>query len=97
MLLQHRPLNSTSISIDLHPNGYGVSLAGNHIGTFERYFVYELGDLYPQAHELDLESMDECYVYGGKVFVTQAQATAHVIANHLESVDKWSVPLPDYI
>jgi hypothetical protein len=78
MLLQHHPINSTSIDIDKHPNGYGVSLAGNHIGSFESYFVHELGDLYPQAQALQLDSVDECYVYADRVFVTQAQAVANL-------------------
>jgi hypothetical protein len=96
MLTQTRPLNSTSVEIDQHPNGYGVLLAGNLIGSFELEPVWGLtGDLYRRAIDMGLDTADECYLYQGQIFITQAQATANVIGNYLASTAKWE--LPDYI
>jgi hypothetical protein len=96
MLTQTRPLNSTSVEIDVHPNGYGVLLAGNLIGSFELEPVWGLtGDLYRRAIDMGLDTADECYLYQGQIFITQAQAAANVIGNYLASTAKWE--LPDYI
>lgn len=96
MLTQTRPLNSTSVVIDRHPNGYGVLLAGNLIGTFEDYPVWGLsGVQYDTARALELEDVDDCYVCGDRVFVTQAQAAAHIVGDHLASTATWA--LPDYM
>jgi hypothetical protein len=96
MLTQTRPLNSTSVVIDRHPNGYGVLLAGNLIGTFDEYPVWGLsGTQYDTARALELEDVDICYTYSNQVFSTIEQATAMVIGEHLSSTATWA--LPDYM
>jgi hypothetical protein len=95
MLTQTRPLHSTTVTIDRHPNGYGVLLAGNLIGSFEDYPVWGLsGVQYDTARALGLEDVDDCYVYGDRVFITQAQTIAHIVANHLAATATWV--MPDY-
>jgi hypothetical protein len=96
MLTQLRPLNSTTVEIDVHPNGYGVLLAGNLIGSFELFPVWGLTDTqYTSALALGLDVSDECYMFNGQVFITQAQAAANVIGEHLASTAVWTIP--DYI
>ncbi len=95
MLTQTRPLNSTSVEIDQHPNGYGVLLAGNLIGSFELYPVWGLGnDLYRRAIDMGLDTADECYLCNGQIFITQAQASAQLVAEHLCATAVWT--MPDY-
>jgi hypothetical protein len=95
MLSQNRPLHSTSVTIDRHPNGYGVLLAGNLIGNFDSYPVWGLsGTQYDTARALELEDVDDCYVSGDRVFITQAQATAHIVGDHLAATATWA--MPDY-
>ncbi len=60
MLTQTRPLNSTTVTIDRHPNGYGVLLAGNLIRNVETYPVWGLdGSAYDTVKALGLTDRDE--------------------------------------
>jgi hypothetical protein len=96
MLTLDRPLHSTTVTIDRHPNGFGVQLAGNHIGTFDDNPVWGLsGSQYDSARALGLEDVDDCYVYGNQVFITQAQAIAHIVGDHLAATATWT--MPDYM
>jgi hypothetical protein len=97
MLTQLRPLHSTSVVIDRNHNGiYIVNLAGDHLGSFEMFPVWGLsGTQYDTALALGLDVADECYICNGQVFVTQAQAAAQLVANHLCSTAVWT--MPDYI
>jgi hypothetical protein len=96
MLTQTRPLNSTSVTIDRHPNGYGVLLAGNLIGNVETYPVWGLdGSAYDTAKALGLTDRDECFTYSNQVYSTIEQATAMVVGEHLASTATWA--LPDYM
>jgi hypothetical protein len=94
--LQLRPLHSTTVTIDRHPNGYGVSLAGEHLGSFELYPVWGLsGRQEDTARAMGLDVADDCYICNGQVFITQAQAAAQLVADYLASTARWE--MPDYI
>jgi hypothetical protein len=96
MLTQTRPLNSTSVVIYLHPNGFGVLLAGNLIGNVKTYPVWGLdGSAYDTAKALGLTDRDECFTYSNQVYSTIEQATAMVVGEHLASTATWA--LPDYM
>ncbi len=96
MLTQLRPLHSTSVTIDRNHNGvHNVLLAGNHIGSFEMNPVWGLGnDLYRRAIDMGLDTADECYLCNGQIFITQAQASAQLVAEHLCATAVWT--MPDY-
>lgn len=97
MLTQTRPLNSTSVVIDRHPNGYGVLLAGNLIGTFDDYPVWGLsGTQHDTAKALGLTDSDCAFIYSDRVYATAEQATAMIVGEHLASTATWA-PLPDYM
>jgi hypothetical protein len=97
MLTQLRPLHSTSVTIDRNHNGiHDVLLAGNQIGSFEMNPVGGLGnELYRRAIDMGLDTADDCYICNGQIFITQAQAAAQLVANHLCDTAVWT--MPDYI
>jgi hypothetical protein len=96
MLTQTRPLNSTSVVIDRHPNSFGVLLAGNLIGNVETYPVWGLdGSAYDTAKALGLKDSDEAFIFNNRPYSTIEQATAMVIGEHLSSTATWA--LPDYM
>jgi hypothetical protein len=94
MLTQLRPLHSTTVEIESNHNGiYLVQLAGNHIGSFEMNPVWGLGnDLYRRAIDMGLDTADDCYTIGGQIFITQAQAAAQLVADHLCATAVWTMP-----
>lgn len=96
MLTLNSPVDSTSIYIDKHPNGYGVEFGGTFIGSFELYPVYGLTDTqYATARTLGLDVSDECYLSGGQIFITQAQAALQLVNDFIAADAAWD--LPDYI
>jgi hypothetical protein len=96
MLTQLRPLHSTSVTIDHNHNGiHNVLLAGNLIGSFELCPVWGLENaLYRRAIDMGLDPADECYLCNGQIFITQAQASAQLVAEHLCATAVWT--MPDY-
>ncbi len=96
MLTQLRPLNSTTVTLDNHPNRIGVLLAGNLIGNIEVDPVGGLsGTQYDTAKALGLDDRDKCYLFAQQVYLTVEQASAMVIGNYLASTATWE--MPDYI
>jgi hypothetical protein len=95
MLTQLRPLNSTTVTLDNHPNGICVLLAGNLIGNIEIDPVWGLsGTQYATAKALGLSDTDKCYLFAQQVYRTVEQASAMVVGEHLASTATWS--MPDY-
>jgi hypothetical protein len=95
-MLTQNPLNSTSITIDRHPNGYGILLAGNLIGNVETYPVWGLdGSAYDTAKALGLSDRDEAFIFANRPYNTIEQATAMVVGEHLAATAIWV--LPEYI
>lgn len=96
-MLTQLPLNSTTVTLDRNHNGeFNVYLAGNQIGSFEMFPVWGLTGLeYQSAISLGLDVSDDCYCTDSRVFVTQHQASAHLVATHLTSTAAWKIP--DYI
>jgi hypothetical protein len=93
MLTQLRPLNSTTVTLDNHPNGIGVLLAGNLIGNIEIDPVWGLdGTQYDTAKALGLSDTDKAFAYANQVYATIELATASVIADHLASTATWEMP-----
>lgn len=94
MLTQLRPLHSTSVTIDRNHDGiHNVLLAGNHIGSFEMNPVWGLENtLYRRAIDMGLDTADECYLCNGQIFITQAQASAQLVADHLCATAVWTMP-----
>jgi hypothetical protein len=57
--------------------------------------VWGLGnDLYRRAIDMGLDTADDCYTIGGQIFITQAQAAAQLVADHLCATAVWT--MPDY-
>ena len=97
MLTQLRPLNSTTVTLDNHPNGIGVLLAGSIIGNIECDPVWGLtGTMHATALSLGLVNRDLCFTVAHQVFSTVEQATAQIVADYLASTAVWN-DLPDYI
>ncbi len=95
MLTQSRPLNSTTVTLDRHPNGIGVLLAGNLIGNIDVDPVWGLtGTMHDTAMALGLTNRDECFTVSNQVFSTIEQATAKIISAYLASTATWE--MPDY-
>ena len=95
MLTQTQPLNSTTVTLDNHPNGIGVLLAGNLIGNIEIDPVWGLSDSqYDTAKALGLSDGDKCYLFHQQVYRTVEQATAMVVGEYLASTATWE--MPDY-
>jgi hypothetical protein len=93
MLTQTQPLNSTSVTIDRLPNGYGVLLAGNLIGNIESDPVWGLdGSQWDTAMALGLSDTDTCYTFSNQVYRTIEQATAMVVGEYLASTATWGMP-----
>jgi hypothetical protein len=96
MLTQSQPLNSTSVTIDRQPKGYGVLLAGNLIGNIESEPVWGLdGTQYDSAVALGLSNTDTCYTFSNQVYRTVQQASAMAVGEYLASTATWE--MPDYI
>jgi hypothetical protein len=95
MLTLNQPVDTTSIYIDKHPNGYGVTFGGTHIGSFDLYSVFELtDDQYATARALGLDVSDECYLSGGQIFITQAQAALQLVDDFITADITYD--MPDY-
>jgi hypothetical protein len=93
MLTQTQPLNSTSVTIDRLPNGYGVLLAGNLIGNIESEPVWGLdGTQYDTAVALGLSNTDTCYTFSNQVYRTVQQASAMAVGEYLTSTAIWEMP-----
>ena len=97
-MLTQLPLNSTTVTLDRnsHNGEFNVYLAGNQIGSFEMVPVWGLnGDEYQSAIGQGLDIADECYVCDGRVFITQHQSAAYLVAAKLTSTAAWKIP--DYV